>query len=619
MLSLKNEFLMPPVKLGYSRGDGKITQKHFDFYGQRRKYLGAIALEPLYMDSGLREVPTQLGIDGDDKIKGLSSLVSMIQETDTRVIAHLNHPGRMANPKIPKNYFVSSSSKACEAGGPEPKRLETDEIKGIVNLFASSAVRAEKAGFDSIELQFGHGYLMAQFMSPKVNDRTDEYGGSFENRVRFPLEVLDAVKQAVRVPIIVRMSADEMIPDGIKLPEMILFAKLLEGKGAGALHVSAGTLCSTPPWFFQHMFVPKGKTWELAGMIKKEVNIPVIFVGKVNSKEDIDRLKEEYKADYIAAGRALVADPDFIGKYTGKVPGAVRPCMECVQGCLGGVKSGKGLGCLINPSVGKELPKTKECREKKTYAVAGGGPAGMEAALNLAAKGCQVDLFEKGMLGGQFLMASRTQHKKPMERLISFYKSELERNGVNIIFKKAVKQDLADKYDAVILATGAVPSIPPIEGLTDFRGADILMDEKLPQNKNILIIGGGLTGVDVATALLPGKNTITIVKRSTDFGQNMEMISKKLSLKELAEHGVVFSDYTHISKVDGRTVYAKRKDEDIVFSNIDLIIVSAGMKSNNPLEAELDAKVPVYVIGDAKNVGDAQDAIEEGYLTAASL
>lgn len=619
MLMLKNNFIMAPVKLGYTDGDGKVTERHFDFYKPRRKYLGAIALEPLYMDKGLREVPTQLGIDNDDKAEGLSSLIDMIHETDTKVIAHLNHPGRMANPKIPGNFFVSSSPQACEAGGAEPVELDSEGISRVIDLFVSSSVRAEKTGFDIIELQFGHGYLMAQFISPKVNSRKDKYGGNFENRIRLPLEVLDAVKGAVSVPVIVRISADEMIPDGIKLPEMIRFAKILEERGIEALHVSAGTLCSTPPWFFQHMFVPKGKTWELAGKIKQEINLPVIFVGKVNTKEDIDRLRNEFKADYIAAGRALVADPDFFGKYEGSVPGEIRPCMECAQGCLGGVKGGRGLGCLVDPTVGRKAPETAECQEEKTYAVVGGGPAGMEAALNLAARGCSVDLYEKSGLGGQFRMAPKTPHKGSMERLVPFYTSELNRKGVKIIYKEAVKEDLENKYDAVVLATGAVPSVPPIDGLKDFRGADILLDEKLPENKKIIIIGGGLTGVDIATALLPGNNSIIIVKRSTDFGQDMEMISKKLSLKEMREKGVIFSDHTNISRIEGSTVYAERNGEKIEFSGIDIVIVSSGMKSNNPLEAELAETTPVYVIGDARVVGDAQDAIRDGFFTAASL
>ncbi|MEA1912148.1 MAG: NAD(P)/FAD-dependent oxidoreductase [Spirochaetota bacterium] len=619
MISLKNKFIFAPVKIGYTNGNGIVNDKHINFYTKRCKWVGAVDLEPLYMDKGLREVPTQLGVDSDDKIEGLGRLTDEIHKTDTKVIANLNHPGRMANPKIPGNYFVSSSDKACAAGGPEPEKLGLEDIKKIVKLFTVSAVRAEKAGVDIIELQFGHGYLVSQFLSPVVNDRTDKYGGSFENRIRFSLEVLASVKDAVSIPVIVRISADEMTPEGVKLPEMIKFAGELENHGVEALHISAGSLCTTPPWFFHHMFVPKGKTWELAAKIKESIKIPVIFVGKVNTLKDIRFLESEYSAEYIAAGRALVADSDFFGKIQGKVNAAIRPCLECSQGCLGGVKSGKGLQCLVDPKVGKEVPESIPMDGRKYYAVVGGGLAGMEAALSLVKNGNKVDLFEKDSLGGQFNLAPLTPNKSAMNKLVPFYKEELKLSGVNILIKEVSADELLTTYDSVILATGAVSSVPPIPGLENFRQVDILFDEKLPVGKKILIIGGGLTGVDIATALIPLNNQIIIVKRSTDFGQDMEMISKKLSLKMMKENGVIFSDYTHIKKVEGSKVTAERNGDNLVFEDIDLIIVSSGVKSYNPLEAELKGKIPVSVIGDAKVVGDAQDAIADAYYTTVGL
>ena len=332
MLELKNNFIMALLKLGYSDMSGTVKQRHIDFYKRRAKHVGAVTLEPLYIDKGLRELPTQLGIDTDEKIEGLKELVNLIHSEGAKVIAHLNHPGRLANPKIPGNYFVSSSEKACPSFGKIPKKMDKEDIEKAINLFVEAAKRVEAAGFDFIELQFGHGHLVAQFMSEEINDRTDEYGGNFENRIRFGLELLQAVKNSVSLPIIIRLSGDEIVPNGIKLPEIKKFAKELEENGADALHIIAGSLCTTPPWFFQHMFIPKGKTWDFAREIKKEVNIPVIFVGQINSFEDIDKLKEEYKADYIAVGRALVADPDFVGKYLGEVKGAYRPCMACSDG-----------------------------------------------------------------------------------------------------------------------------------------------------------------------------------------------------------------------------------------------------------------------------------------------
>jgi len=619
MIRLKNQFIFAPIKLGYSDGDGSVNDKHIAFYTARSHYLGAVTIEPLYMDKGLREIPMQLGIDNDNKIKGLQKLVVAIHKSGVKVIAHLNHPGRMVNPKIPYNYFVSSTDKPCENGGAIPKRMNQEDIKKAINLFVIAAKRAQEANFDIIELQFGHGYLLAQFISSLVNDRMDKYGGNFENRIRFPLEVLQAVRESVDLPIIARISGDEMLPNGIKLPEMIDFSKILKKNGVAAIHVSAGSLCSTSPWFFQHMFIPKGKTWEMAKGIREKVNLPVIFVGRINTFEDIEKVKNTYLADYIAIGRALVADPDFVGKYLGKERGAVRPCLACTEGCLGGVKSGQGLQCLVNPEVGHEAEVFEIVKRPKQYAVIGGGLAGMEAAITLKRRGHSVDLYEKDKLGGQFNLAPLTPNKKSMARLVPYFVEELKNKGINVIFKEVTKSNIRSGYDGVILATGSKPSIPTITGLDKFYWADILMEKNLPENKKILIIGGGLIGVDVATALIPRGNKIIIVKRTTDFGEDMEMIAKALSLKLMKEKGTIFSDHTHIKKIEGKTVFAERNGENIQFGDIDIIVVSTGMKSYKPLEKDLKNKIPIYVIGDEKEVGNAQDAIRDAYVTVKKL
>ena len=619
MLELKNMFILAPIKTGYGDVSGKVTDRHIAFYKCRCKYLGAVIPEPFYLDKGLREIPTQLGIDNDDKIEELQKLVASIHESGTKVIAHLNHPGRMANPNIPGNYFISSTDRPCENGGATPKRMDKKDMEQVTSLFAKAALRAKKANFDIIELQFGHGYLLAQFLSPFVNDRTDEYGGSFENRIRFPLEVLRVVKESVDLPIIVRISADEMVPGGIRLPEMMAFSKILEENGVEAIHVSAGTVCSTPPWYFQHMFVPKGKTWEMAGKIKEEITIPVIFVGQINMIEDIEKLRAEFPADYIAVGRALIADPDFIGKYQGEVKGVIRPCLACAEGCLGGVRSGQGLQCLVNPQAGKETETVERTERPERYAIIGGGLAGMEAAIILKERGHDIDLYEKDKLGGQFNLAPLTPNKKSMAKLISYFTEKLKEREIRVIFKEATESDLTKKYDGVILATGSIPSELSIPGLGVFYWADILLEENLPENKNVLIIGGGLIGVDIATGLIPRNNKITIVKRTTNFGEDMEIIAKNLSLKMMKEKGTVFSDHTYIKKIEGKTVYAERNGEDIQFNDIDIVVVSTGMKSYNPLEKELKGKIPVYVIGDAQRIGNAQDAIRDGYEIAKKL
>jgi len=617
-MQLRNQFIMAPIKLGYSDDTGKINEKHIRFYKERSKHVGAITPEPFYLDKGLREIPTQIGIDNDDKILGLKRLADTIHSNGAKVIAHLNHPGRMANPKLPGNYYLSSTDIPCENDGVTPKSMNVKDMQAVTKLFVKAAIRAEKSGFDIIELQLGHGYLLAQFLSPSVNYRSDNFGGNFENRSKFPLDVFNAIKKSVHLPIIVRVSGEEMTPFGIQIDETIKLVKLLQDKGAVAIHVSAGTVCSTPPWFFQHMFVPKGKTWEMAKQIKNQINIPVISVGQINETVDIEKIINNNISDYIAIGRALVADPDFVGKYLGEVKGEIRPCLACAEGCLGGVKAGQGLHCLVNPVVVTEKDTLKISKKPKNCAVVGGGLAGMEAALNLQKRGHKVDLYEKDNLGGQFNLAYLTPKKISMKKIVNYYEKEIEKSKVNVVYKKADESNLIS-YDEVIIATGSIPQKLSITGLDKYYWADILLKENLPKNKNVLIIGGGLIGVDIATALILNKNKVTLVKRTVDFGEDMEAIAKNLSLKMIKESGAVFSDHTYIKKIEDNTAYAERKGEEIKFEDIDIVVVSTGMESFNPLENKLRNKVSIHVIGDAREVGKAQDAISDAYFTAMKI
>lgn len=621
MLSLSTPFIMAPLKLGYGDGSGKINDRFVSFYKRRRNGIGAVIPEPLYLDSRLREIPTQMGIDADDKIKGLKRLTQMLHDDGVKAIAHLNHPGRMANPKIPKNIFFSSTDKPCPNGGAIPHRMNKDDMQQVTDLFVSAAKRAQDSGFDAVELQIGHGYLLAQFLSPAVNDRNDEYGGSFENRVRFPLTVIDAVVSAIDVPVIVRVSGDEMIPDGIHLDETKSLVQLIQEHGASAVHVSAGTVCSTPPWFFQHMFIPKGKTWHFAFEINKELDIPVIFVGRVNSPEDVDRLKKEYGARYIALGRALVADPDFLVKLQldGQELGPIRPCLACSDGCLGGVKSGEGLQCVVNPEIGLGETPITPAKKSLSYAVVGGGLAGMQSALTLRFRGHSVVIYEKDQLGGQFNLAYLPPNKESLKDIIDYYKEELNRHQIPIEYKEVTAEDLtSSSFDRIVLATGSQPVIPPIKGLDEYYWAECLLDENLPVNKKVVVIGGGLIGVEIASNLVDKHNEVVLVEMVSEIARGMELIEKKLTLQKLSNAKVTVLTDTRVSEIDGRKVYVKGANE-MMIDDVDVIVVATGMKEYNPLESDLAGRLPVYVVGDAKKVGMAKDAIRSAYETARSL
>ncbi|MBN2426585.1 MAG: FAD-dependent oxidoreductase [Calditrichaceae bacterium] len=617
MMRLKNNFIFAPVKTGYSDETGVITEKHLNFYEARCKNVGAVTPEPLYLDKGLREIPTQIGIDNDDKISGLKKLTYTIHQYGTKVIAHLNHPGRMANPRIPGNYYLSSTDKACENGGAIPQQLDIDGIQKTVNLFADAAKRAEKADFDFIELQFGHGYLAAQFISPKVNDRTDEYGGSFENRIAFPLQILDAVKSATGLPVIVRISGDEMIQDGIKIDEMIKFSQILSEKSVKAIHVSAGTVCNTPPWFFQHMFVPKGKTWEFANKIKEAIDVPVIYVGQINTFADIDKIRNEFGGDYIALGRPLVADPDFIGKYLGKVKGIPRPCLACSEGCLGGVRSKNGLGCTVNPTVGNEKNEIQKADIVRKIAVIGGGLAGMQAAVTLNERGHKITLFEKDKLGGQFLLAPLPPNKGSLIKIVDYLKEEIQTRNIEVVKKDAAIEDFS-VFDVIVVATGSKPAVPPIEGLKNYYWAEVLENHNLPENKRVLVVGGGLIGTEVAHKLLSKGNKVFIVEMLDNIARGMEMIEQQLTLKALQNENVNIFLNTKITKICDNQVQIEGKDFKQTLEDIDVIVMATGMKSYNPFK-NIDIDKPFYIIGDASKVGKAQDAIKDAYETASII
>ncbi len=617
MINLKNPFIFAPVKTGYGDQSGKINEKHLSFYEKRAKYLGAITPEPLYIDKGLRELPMQIGIASDEHIEGLRKLADMVHSFDTKLIAHLNHPGRMANPMIPGNYFISSTDRACEAGGAKPKQMDKADMERVKELFASAAARAEKAGFDIIELQMGHGYLLAQFISPFVNDREGEYGGSFENRVKFPLEVLDSIQGACSLPVIVRISGDEMIPQGIHIDEMIALGKILKDKGVEVLHVSAGTVCNTPPWYFQHMFVPKGKTWEMAAKIKAEVNIPVVFVGQINTAEDVNKLQNELNADYIAVGRALVADEDFVGKYFGEVEELIRPCLSCSDGCLGGVKSGKGIGCLVNPLVNYDGPLPQKTDNAKHVAVVGAGLAGSEAALRLVRKGHKVTLFEKEEVGGQFELAALPPKKQSLHKIVEYYKELLPKEGVLLINHEARKEEL-EQFDEVVLATGSMPAIPYIQGLTKFHWAEILEEVNMPEHKNVAIVGGGLIGTEVAHKLLQKGNKVYLIELLDEIARDMEMIERKLTLKSFETADIEIFTKTKLTKVQDDVLICEREGETFELSGIDEIVLATGMKPYHPFE-EGELKVPMHFVGDAKKVGKAQDAIRDGFKVALDI
>ena len=618
-IKLRNSFFMSAVKTGYGDSEGNISERHLAFWDKRSKHVAAVIFEPFFIDKRVRELPTQIGIDSDEKIAGHQGLIDTVHKNGAKAAAHINHPGRMANPKLPGNVYLSASDIRCPNGGQKPVAASPDDIKIIQRQYVDAAIRSEKAGYDFIELQFGLGYLIAQFLSPLTNKRSDGYGGSFENRLRFGIEILRGIKSKVNLPIIIRISGDEKFDGGLTIEDSIQIVKILEKEGGAAIHVTSGNVCESPAWYYQHHFVPKGVTWQMAKLIKQNTSLPVIAVGQITEPADIANIFSEQKADFIAIGRALIADPDFVGKYLQIVQGRIRPCSSCLTGCLGRIKAGKGLQCEINPEVGRELDPVVQADESKKYAVVGGGMAGMQAAITLRKRGHQVTLFEKGELGGQFNLAPLPSQKGSLQKQIDYLKHELE--GVRVINKEAKPEDLIGNYNGAILATGSKPYVPQVEGLKEYKWAEILYRTNIPRNKNILIIGGGSIGIETANTLIEYGNKITIVEMLEDIARDMEAVSRKLNLMKLQKNNIRVYIKTRVVRVKDSTVFLQKQDEgnEIRIENIDIYVVAAGMRSEKQLLPKLENRVPVYPVGDAYAVGDVVSAIQSAYLTCKQL
>lgn len=615
---LKNRFIMAPIKTAYGVKTGEITERHLQFFGRRNKYVAAITPEPFYLHPSLRELPVQIGIHNDDMIPGLKRLSEIIHEHGARAIAHLNHPGRMVNPNIPGNQFFSSSKQPCPAGGKEPEAMDQSQIEESQELFEKAAIRAEQAGYDFVELQFGHGYLIAQFLSNYINKRTDNYGGTWENRTRYGIEVLEKVKNAINIPVIVRFSADEMIPKGLKLEDMMKLAALLEQNGASALHISSGSACESPPWYFQHMAIPKGKTWDFASAIKKKAGIPIITVGQINEKEEPERILQNGMADAVAIGRALIADPDFAGKILGDITDPIRPCASCLEGCLGGVKGGKGLMCVVNPEVGKEETEPPKVDKPKNIAVVGGGLAGIEAAMVLQKRGHNVTLYEKDKLGGLFNLSYLTPRKQNLKKINDYFINEAK-GRLNIVYKEAGPNELIGKYDTVIAATGSHPKTPEIQGLKEWNWAEILKQENMPKDKKGIILGGGFIGAEIAEALAKNGNDITIIKKSKDIAPDMEPMSRVFLLKALQDLNIKILTDSDIAKINGDKVYLATPSNEVLIDDVDFIVYTKGMVPENSLKDQIEGNMEFFLIGDSKEIGKAMDAIHSAYDCAMTI
>jgi 2-enoate reductase len=628
-LELRNRIIMAPMLTAYAELDGGYSQRQIDYYTARAK--GGVGLIIAEANRVERKVQPHFGfltncMDSNFYIPRANDLVETVHDYGAKIGVQLSPgPGRCISGASPEKIPVSASAVPAFSNlNILCRELTKAEIKMIVQAFADAAERAAKAGFDMIEIHAHVGYLIDQFMTPLWNKRNDEYGGDFEGRMRFAVEIIKAIKARVGVdfPLSFRYSAEHKIDDGRTLAQSQEIARRLEAAGVDALHTDAGCY-EAKYWIAPPTYIPQGCLVDIAAAIKQVVSVPVITVGSIMSPELAEQILQDGKADFICLGRGLIADPDWLNKAAEGRTEDIRPCIRCNEGCYGRILAWKPISCSVNPVVGKEsyYVITRAERPKKVMII-GGGPAGMEAARVAALRGHEVTIYEKeNELGGQLKAASKPPFKSGIRDLVNYLSTQLRKLGVEVEIGKEVTPDLLDvvRPEAVVVATGAIPiipSIPSIENEKIITAVDLHLGKK-KAGDGVIVVGAGLVGCDTALSLAQEGKRVTVVKMrpGTEVATDVNQLSRLNLLEELHKNRVTFLlDHT-IEEFTAEGLVVSDKEGRQETLKADTIVLALGAKSESKLAESLREKVSeLYVVGDCVSPRKIGEAMHEGFV-----
>ena len=626
-LEIPNRLVVSAMVTIYCNDDGTATEKYIGYHEAKAKGgWGLIITEDYAIDPAGRGFPRLAGLWEDAQIESHAELTRRVHQYKSKIFAQIYHAGRQTNPLVIGGQPWAPSPIPCPINQTIPHEMTIDEIRETIEKFGDCALRTQKAGFDGIEIHGAHGYLIAQFLSPYSNKRTDRYGGNLPNRVRFALEVIADIRAKVGrdFPVGFKISADEYVPGGRTIEETKAIAVLLQEAGIDAILVSAGVYGSTAA-ITPSSATPQGWIVDFAGEVKKGVTIPVMTVGRIIEPLVAETILTSGKADFIAMGRASLADPELpIKAAAGDFDDIVR-CIGCLQGCIGLLGRYQPIKCSLNPTLGREFELSGETKGvKKKVVVAGGGPAGMEAAITAAKAGHRVRLFEKGdRLGGQFYLAAIPPAKGEFSSFVTWQINQLNQLGVEVYLNTEVTAELidAEQPDAVILSTGSAPLVPPIKGIEKAQVvfANAVLNGEKEIGRTAVIIGGGMVGAETAYHLASHGKTVTLVEQLPEIARDVEAIPRTHLLNGLEKEKVKVYVNTTVKEIvdDGVLVSGDGREEIIP---ADTIILAAGSNPENKLATQLKGKpYKVMVIGDAVQVRRVLEAVEEGFAAGRKI
>lgn len=628
-MKLRNATFMAPMSLGYESQEGTVNDIMQEYWLARaRGGVGCIILDALSVDPNFPYLGNTLCFRSEASIEHYKAFTDKIHEAGAKIIPQITHPGPesisafMGIPPLASSVYLNSMAQKTRA-------VTLEEIPHIIELYAQASYNAKLAGFDGIELHCAHAYmLLGSFLSPLRNKRCDQYGGSLENRARLLLEVMDAIKERCGkdFPIILRISGDEKLDGGNHVSDICQLVPLLEAHGVDALEISGGTQYESPNKIIPSHGEIEGVNVAQAKAIKQVASIPVIVVGKITDPMMAMKIVDQDHLDGVVLGRSLLADENFVNKAKEGKYEEIAPCTGCVLGCVGEQTKRRHATCVINPSVGREKEmQIIPCTTKKHVAIAGGGIGGLAAARWAALRGHDVTLYESSdHLGGQLCLACIPPHKQSISKWVIYLKNECQRLGVNIHLQTPFTKAMADEYDAIICATGAKESIPPIPGVdkeTAITAWNIIENNVVIPGGNALVVGGGMVGCEVSEHLCHqarGPLAITMIEMEDEIAKGMVINDRIGMMKRLYASGINMMTNTRLCKVEGNTVTLEQNNE-LIKKTFTHIVYATGSKSDSTLYEELKDHKEVYNIGDSKEVAQALEAVRDGALAAMKL
>jgi len=630
-MKLRNRLVRPPLYTHLGSPSGEVTQRMIERYAEIAKGgVGLVMTEIVCIDYPVGKAGgNQVRIDDDSVIAGHSELVEAVHAQGAKIGIQLHHGGRQANPLATGGlHIVAPSPIPCEfisqIAPPElatPRELTTEEVEQLVQKFVAAAVRAKAAGYDTVQIHGAHGYLVTEFMSPRMNKRTDKYGGDTKGRMTFPLEIVKGIRAAVGpdYPIIFRTCSNEFVEGGITIEEAKVMARMLEEAGVDALDVSAGVYATLPVVFDT---TEKEEGWRayISAEIKKVVSIPVFAVGVIRSPEVAEKILEEGKADFIDLGRTLTADPEWPKKVKeGRVEDIIKCTCCCV--CVDKVLTGLPIRCSLNATTGREREYAvlKPVEKPKKVTIVGGGAAGMEAARVATLRGHNVTLYEKeAELGGQLRLTSVAPGKDKYNWFTDYLKTQMNKLKVNIKLGQEATADSIEKEkpDVVIVATGAEPLIPDILGIKSPKVVtawDVLGKKVQVSGEKVVVAGGGMVGCETAEFLAQAGNDVTIVEMLDALATDMELVHMIAFLGRLATSNIKAKTGSTVQEITDKGVVIADKEGKRDTVEADRVVLALGSRSQRALEETLEGKVPeLYVIGDSCRPGRIIDAVYDG-------